>query len=130
MLLAAVLLKLGGYGLLRLIFMFGEGCIAYRCYVVRVGILGATYIRILCLTQVDIKSLVAYSSVVHMNFMLASLFSILKLGFIGGFIAMVSHGLCSSGLFYMVNIFYRHSLRRLLILNKGLIRVSSSLIFW
>lgn len=130
MLLAAILLKLGGYRLLRLIRMFGRGCIVYRYYIVRIGITGAVYIRILCLIQVDIKRLVAYSSVVHMNFILASLLTSVKLGFVGGFMAMISHGLCSSGLFYMVNIYYRHSLRRLLILNKGLVRVSPSLIFW
>lgn len=101
----------------------------YRCKIVRVGIVGAVYIRLLCLTQVDIKRLVAYSSVVHINLILARLFTMRKVGFIGGFIAIISHGLCSSGLFFIVNIYYRRSLRRLMILNKGFVRVSSSLIF-
>lgn len=130
MLLAAILLKLGGYGLLRLIWIFGAGCIVYRCQVIRLRIVGAVYIRLLCIIQVDMKRLVAYSSVVHMNFILAGLFTIIKFGFTGGFIAIISHGLCSSGLFYIVNIFYRRSLRRLLFLNKGLISVLPSLIFW
>lgn len=130
MLLAAVLLKLGGYGLLRLIWIFGGACAAYSCLVIRVGLIGAIYVGVLCLTQVDIKRLVAYSSVVHMNFMLAGLFTIVKIGFVGGLIVIFSHGLCSSGLFYIVNIFYRRSLRRLLILNKGLVRRIPSLIFW
>lgn len=130
MLLAAVLLKLGGYGLLRLIWIFGAGCVVYSYPVIRMRLIGAVYVRILCLTQVDIKRLVAYSSVVHINFILAGLFTIVKIGFAGGLIVMFSHGLCSSGLFYIVNIFYIRSLRRLLILNKGLVIRIPSLMFW
>lgn len=129
-LLAAVLLKLGRYGLLRVIYIYGEGCFTYRCLVIRLRVLGSVFIRILCIIQVDIKRLVAYSSVVHINIMLASLFTMVKFGFVGGFIAMVSHGLCSSGLFYIVNSWYRRSFRRLIILNNGLSRVLSALMFW
>lgn len=130
MLLAAVLLKLGRYGLLRVILIFGDGCVIYRYLVIRLRMLGGVFIRFLCITQVDMKRLVAYSSVVHINIILASLFTIIKIGFIGGFIAIVSHGLCSSGLFFIVNSYYRRSFRRLLILNNGLSRVLSTLIFW
>lgn len=130
MLLAAILLKLGGYGLLRLILMFGEVCMTFRGWVISLSLVGSLYTSVLCITQVDMKSLVAYSSVVHMNFILASLFTLVKIGFMGGFIIMISHGLCSSGLFYIVNIFYRRSHRRLIVLNKGFINIFSPLMIW
>lgn len=86
-----------------------------------VGLVGSLYISLLCLVQVDMKRLVAYSSVVHMNFMMCSLYTLTKVGFVGALIMMVSHGLCSSGLFYMVNMLYIRSLRRLFVFNKGVI---------
>lgn len=121
MLLAAILLKLGGYGLLRLIMVFVDSRLKYREVFISVGLIGSLYVSLLCLVQVDIKRLVAYSSVVHMNFMICSLYTLTKVGFVGALIMMVSHGLCSSGLFYMVNILYVRSLRRLFVFNKGVI---------
>lgn len=120
-LLAAVLLKLGGYGLLRLIVVFVDKRLEYGVVFIRVGLVGSLYISLLCLVQVDIKRLVAYSSVVHMNFMMCSLYTLTKVGFIGSFVLIISHGLCSSGLFYMVNILYIRSLSRLFVFNKGVI---------
>ncbi|RLU14640.1 nad4 (mitochondrion) [Ooceraea biroi] len=130
MLLAAILLKLGGYGLLRLIVMFVSSCVKYSNLIVSLSIVGALYVSLLSLVQVDMKSLVAYSSVVHMNFMLASMFSLLKLGFVGSFILMISHGLCSSGLFFMVTLFYKRSFSRLIVFNKGYINILPSLMIW
>jgi len=63
-------------------------------------------VRILKLVQVDIKRLVAYSSVVHINVILCVFLTIFRLGYIRGYIIMISHGLCSSGLFYMVYIMF------------------------
>jgi NADH:ubiquinone oxidoreductase subunit 4 (subunit M) len=51
--------------------------------------------------------------------MISSLFSLMKIGILRSVIVMVSHGLCSSGLFYMVNMYYLRSYRRLIIINKG-----------
>lgn len=119
-LLAAILLKLGGYGLLRLIIIFLIKRLDYRIFIISLGIIGSFYSRIICLTQVDLKRLVAYSSVVHMNFILSSIYTLTKTGFIGSFLIMISHGLCSSGLFYIVYIIYKRSLRRLVVFNKGI----------
>lgn len=119
-LLAAILLKLGGYGLLRLIIIFLNKRLYNRSFIIRLGIIGAFYTRVMCLTQVDLKRLVAYSSVVHMNFILCSIFTLTKTGLIGSFLVIISHGLCSSGLFYMVYIIYKRSLRRLVVFNKGI----------
>jgi len=97
----------------------------------RVGFMGALYVRLYCLVQVDIKIMVAYSSVVvYINFMVASLFSLLKVGVISTIVVMISHESCSSGLFYMVNIFYIRSHRRLIIMNKGCINYIPVVIIW
>ena len=118
--LAAILLKLGGYGLLRLIIIFILKSIELKNIIIRLSLLGSFYVGILCLIQVDIKIIVAYSSVVHINLIISSLFILFKLRFISRFLVIISHGLCSSGLFYIINIFYKRSSRRLILLNKGL----------
>lgn len=123
MLLAAILLKLGGYGLLRVIAIFLEQSILLRGIIVALGLLGSIYISLMCLVQVDIKSLVAYSSVVHMNFIICSLFTITGIGFIRAFIVILSHGLRSSGLFYIVNLIYKRSFSRVIVLNRGFLLI-------
>jgi len=118
--LAGVLLKIGRYGLIRFIELLV--CrINYNYLIFSVSIIGRVIIGINCLVQIDIKRLVAYSSVVHINLILCSLLTLFKMGFISRYIIIISHGLCSSGLFYMVNIYYSRSIRRLLVLNKGII---------
>lgn len=91
-LLAAVLLKLGRYGLLRFIEIFYLRSLKYGHIFIRVGILERIYIRLVRLVQIDIKSLIAYSSVVHINVILCCLFTIIKLRFIRSYILMISHG--------------------------------------
>nr|YP_009115389.1 NADH dehydrogenase subunit 4 [Myrmica scabrinodis]CEF49548.1 NADH dehydrogenase subunit 4 [Myrmica scabrinodis] len=121
MILAAILLKMGSYGLIRLMEMLLYSSIKYMYVIFCIGILGSMLISVLCMAQIDMKSLVAYSSVVHMNLMLCSMGTFFKLGFISSYIMMISHGLCSSGLFYMVNLYYERTSSRLLILNKGML---------
>ena len=96
----------------------------------RVRIVGSILVGILCITQIYIKRSVAYSSVVHINLIVCRLITLFNLGFLRSYITIISHGLCSSGLFYMLSIYYRRSTRRLLNLNKGLIRKLSILILW
>jgi NADH-ubiquinone oxidoreductase chain 4 len=120
MILAGVLLKMGGYGLIRLIMIFFKLRIKYNYYIISLRIVGGMLIRLVCLVQVDIKILVAYSSVVHINLIVCSLLTIFKLGFIRSYIIIISHGLCSSGLFYIVDLYYKRTFSRLLFLNKGM----------
>lgn len=75
MILAGVLLKLGGYGLLRLMPCFPRFSRICREFIVRVSLWGAVLARLVCLRQTDIKALVAYSSVAHMGLLLAGVFS-------------------------------------------------------
>lgn len=130
MLLAAVLLKIGGYGVLRLLNIFVYSCHEYGRVIFRVSIVGALNRRALCLVQVDLKNLVAYSSVVHINFILGGVITLLKLRLFRAIVIMVSHGACSSGLFYIVNIYYQRVGRRLLVLNKGGINKLPRVIIW
>lgn len=120
MVLAGVLLKIGRYGLIRFIELFIRSRIDFRYLVLSIRIVGRRLVRVVCLVQIDIKSLVAYSSVVHINVILGALFTLFKLGALGGYIIMIAHGLCSSGIFYIVNLYYVRTGRRLLILNKGM----------
>lgn len=128
--LAAILLKLGRYGLLRILIIFIKRSIKYRNLMIRVGIWGSLIIRLVCLVQIDIKRLVAYSSVVHINLILCGLIRLIKLGFIRSYIIIIAHGLCSSGLFYIVNIYYYRSHRRLILINKGIINILPSFTIW
>lgn len=130
MVLAAVLLKLGRYGLLRFIEIFYLRSLKYRFIFVSVGIFGGIYISLVRLIQIDMKSLVAYSSVVHMNIIVCCLYTIIKLGFIRSYVLIISHGICSSGLFYIVNLYYERSLRRLIFFNKGILNIYPSLRLW
>jgi len=129
--LAGILLKIGRYGIIRLREVFFKIVINYNYFIFGIRIIGGFVVRLRCLIQVDIKRLVAYSSVVHINLILCSLLTLIKLGVVRGYIIMISHGLCSSGLFYMVNLYYSRSLRRLLLLNKGmLVRLPRIAIWW
>uniref|UniRef100_A0AAU7YSC0 NADH-ubiquinone oxidoreductase chain 4 n=1 Tax=Pheidole spathifera TaxID=615503 RepID=A0AAU7YSC0_9HYME len=130
MILAGVLLKMGSYGLIRILEIFIKSSVKYNYLIFSVSIIGSALISMVCLVQIDMKSLVAYSSVVHMNLMLCGLMTLFNLGFLSSYIMMISHGLCSSGLFYMVNMYYTRSMSRLLVLNKGMISKLSVLMLW
>nr|YP_004021384.1 NADH dehydrogenase subunit 4 [Solenopsis richteri]ADP01804.1 NADH dehydrogenase subunit 4 [Solenopsis richteri] len=130
MILAGILLKMGSYGLIRLLEVFTYMSMKFNYMILSLSIIGSVMVSMLCLIQVDMKSLVAYSSVVHMNMMLCALMTMHKLGVLGSYIMMISHGLCSSGLFYMVNLFYERSGSRLLVFNKGAMSKLSSVMLW
>nr|UYA96527.1 NADH dehydrogenase subunit 4 [Syrista sp. 1 GYN-2021c] len=120
MILAGVMLKLGGYGIYRMLFIL-ENCMKFNLYIMMYSLLGGIYLSFVCIRQLDMKSLVAYSSVVHMSLMIGGLMSVSVLGVQGAFLMMISHGVCSSGLFCMVNMFYERSMSRSLIINKGML---------
>nr|QDH82218.1 NADH dehydrogenase subunit 4 [Parapolybia varia] len=131
MILAGVLLKLGSYGVLRLIQIFLIDSITYSFYLISWSIIGSILISFVCLIQVDLKMLVAYSSVVHMGLMIAGMYTLTKTGLIGGLMMMLAHGLCSSGLFYLVNLNYERMGSRLMYMNKGSLMINPSLgLFW
>nr|YP_009343069.1 NADH dehydrogenase subunit 4 [Pacifastacus leniusculus]APS87296.1 NADH dehydrogenase subunit 4 [Pacifastacus leniusculus] len=130
MILAGVLLKLGGYGLIRVLSLFTEINKMFSFMWVGVSIFGGGLVSILCLRQVDMKSLIAYSSVAHMSLVLSGLIVFSWWGMNGAVIIMLGHGLCSSGLFCLSNIIYERLGSRSLIINKGLLNLMPSLGLW
>nr|YP_009649177.1 NADH dehydrogenase subunit 4 [Ovalipes punctatus]QDA22802.1 NADH dehydrogenase subunit 4 [Ovalipes punctatus] len=130
MILAGVLLKLGGYGLIRVLVLFQEVNKEFCWLWVSLGLIGGVWISLMCLRQVDMKSLIAYSSVAHMSLVLCGLVVFSWWGLAGGVILMVGHGLCSSGLFCLANIVYERMGSRSLFINKGLLSFMPSMGMW
>nr|UPL65993.1 NADH dehydrogenase subunit 4 [Isometopus sp.] len=129
MILAGVLLKLGGYGLIR-IFMF-LNMYYYNYIFIGVSLFGVFIVGFLCLFQVDMKSLIAYSSVSHMGLVICGIFCLNYWGLMGSLVLMIGHGLCSSGMFCLANISYLRSGSRSLFINKGFISIMPSMsMFW
>ena len=119
--LAGVILKLGSYGVCRLIKIFLFRGLIINKFVIVIGLFGGGLVSILCISQMDIKALIAYSSVVHMRLVLAGIFTIRIIGLIGRMVLIIAHGLCSSGLFCLANIYYERSIRRRFYMNKGIL---------
>nr|YP_009041219.1 NADH dehydrogenase subunit 4 [Gramastacus lacus]CDQ51982.1 NADH dehydrogenase subunit 4 [Gramastacus lacus] len=127
MVLAGVLLKLGGYGLIRLLVVFSSINKMFVWFWIGMGVLGGGVISFMCLRQVDVKSLIAYSSVAHMGLVLGGLILMSNWGLNGAVVVMVGHGLCSSGLFCLANIVYERLGSRSLMVGKGLLNFMPNL---
>lgn len=121
--LAGILLKLGGYGLCRVIFGFPRVILYFRNVLVRLGIISIVLVGLICCRLNDIKALVAYSSVAHIGLVVVGLYIGGFLGFIGALIIILGHGLASSGLFRILNIYYERTGSRRFYINKGIIVV-------
>nr|QKN22821.1 NADH dehydrogenase subunit 4 [Linshcosteus costalis] len=131
MILAGVLLKLGGYGLMRVSYFIYDYLYSVSYIFIGLSLYGVFIVGFLCLYQVDIKSLIAYSSVAHMGIVLCGIFSVNSWGLNGALVLMIGHGLCSSGLFCLANIVYERVFSRSLMISKGLISLMPSLsLFW
>nr|AFU50262.1 NADH dehydrogenase subunit 4 [Stenurella nigra]ARH54671.1 NADH dehydrogenase subunit 4 [Stenurella nigra] len=130
MILAGIMLKLGGYGLLRLMLMFIEVGMKINYIFITISLIGGFLVSLICIRQSDVKSLIAYSSVAHMGLVLGGLLSLNIWGFWGSLVMMLAHGLCSSGLFCLANISYERLGSRSLYLNKGFLNIMPSMAFW
>nr|WBU10587.1 NADH dehydrogenase subunit 4 [Megacampsomeris sp. 1 YJY-2023a] len=131
MVLAGIMLKLGGYGLMWMIFM-GNNSLNFNStsMILMFSLFGGMYMSVICLYQIDMKSIVAYSSVVHMSMVISSLMTFSMTGIMGAHIMMIGHGIISSGLFYLVNLNYERTNSRLIILNKGMMNLLPSMSLW
>nr|AZL93085.1 NADH dehydrogenase subunit 4 [Amblyjoppa sp. ZJUH_2016002] len=127
MILAGVMLKLGSYGLMRLLLMLMDLMMNYNKFILMISMMGGIYSSFICLNQMDMKKLVAYSSVVHMSILLAGLLTLNNWGVSGSIMMMMAHGLCSSGLFCLVNINYERVYSRSMLINNGMINIFPSL---
>nr|AVE15502.1 NADH dehydrogenase subunit 4 [Parablepharis kuhlii asiatica] len=130
MILAGVLLKLGGYGLLRVFEYLVSIGIMVNMFLLSISMVGGFLTSLMCLCQVDMKALIAYSSVVHMGLVLSGLMTLNTWGFYMAFILMIAHGLCSSGLFCLANISYERLGSSSLLINKGLLNLMPSMTLW
>nr|AOY39378.1 NADH dehydrogenase subunit 4 [Psephenidae sp. BMNH 842687] len=126
MILAGVMLKLGGYGILRVMKMFLFTGLMYNYIWVGISLFGGILISLICLRQIDMKMLIAYSSVAHMGMALGGIMTMNFWGMYGSYVMMIGHGLCSSGLFCLANISYERLSSRNLYINKGLINLMPS----
>nr|YP_010531750.1 NADH dehydrogenase subunit 4 [Anopheles pretoriensis]UXX18955.1 NADH dehydrogenase subunit 4 [Anopheles pretoriensis] len=130
MILAGILLKLGGYGLLRLFSLLQISGMIYNYWWISISLVGGVLISLVCLRQTDLKALIAYSSVAHMGIVLSGLLTMSYWGLTGSYALMIAHGLCSSGLFCLANISYERMGSRSLLINKGLLNFMPSLSLW
>nr|YP_009694096.1 NADH dehydrogenase subunit 4 [Protonemura orbiculata]QEI04364.1 NADH dehydrogenase subunit 4 [Protonemura orbiculata] len=130
MILAGVLLKLGGYGLLRVFKILSLSGLSFNFIWIGISLVGGVLVSLMCLRQTDLKALIAYSSVAHMGIVLGGLMTMTYWGFCGSFTLMIAHGLCSSGLFCLANISYERLGSRSLLINKGLMNFMPSMTLW
>nr|ACT80225.1 NADH dehydrogenase subunit 4 [Mayetiola destructor] len=128
MILAAILLKLGGYGLLRMLLLFNYYMI--NMLIILISIWGGVLISFNCLRQLDLKLIIAFSSVAHMGMVLGGMFTLTNWGIYGSYFMMIAHGLCSSGLFCLANISYERLMSRSMLINKGMMNFMPSLSLW
>jgi NADH-quinone oxidoreductase subunit M len=116
--LAGILLKVGAYGLIRFnLALFPEASLYFRTFVMVLAVIGIVYGAAVALIQVDVKRLVAYSSVSHLGFVVLGTFAGTVQGMSGGVLQMVNHGLSTGALFLLVGMLYERThtrdLRRL-----------------
>lgn len=105
--LAGILLKMGGYGFLRFsVPFFPVACQDFAPYVMTLSIIAIIYTSLVALIQKDMKRLIAYSSVAHMGFVTLGIFALTPQAITGSIVQMLSHGLISSALFLCVGVVY------------------------
>ena len=127
--LAGLLLKLGGYGIVRILFFFQ---LTYLTKITLIfSLLGGRMLSILCLINSDIKVIIAYSSVIHIAMIISTVFLKGYWSLNGSIIIIVAHGICSSGIFSCANIIYERTHSRIIMINKRNLNYFPRLsIFW
>nr|BDQ43677.1 NADH dehydrogenase subunit 4 [Metaphire tosaensis] len=130
MILAAILLKLGGYGLLRMSYLFSHMLKHLSSIMISVALTGAVVTSLICMRQTDLKSLIAYSSVGHMGLVVAGMNSNTNWGMQASLTMMIAHGLSSSALFVMANMNYEITSTRSLYMTKGMMALMPILTMW
>ena len=123
-LLAGILLKLGVYGFLRFsLTLFPEASFFFSPLVYLLSLIGILYASMTAIRQTDLKRIVAYSSIAHMNLVTLGIFSFNTLGIEGAIIQSISHGFVSGGMFLLVGILYDRYHSRFLYYYGGLVHM-------
>ena len=105
--LAAIMLKLGCYGFLRLSLPIApDASREYAWFIIALSLIAVVYIGLVALVQQDMKKLVAYSSIAHMGFVTLGFFIFNELGMSGGIVQMISHGFVSAAMFLCIGVLY------------------------
>ena len=122
--LAAILLKMAGYGFIRFsLGLFPVASDYFTPLIFVLSIIAIIYTSLVALMQDDMKKLIAYSSVAHMGFVTIGIFSLTKQGLEGSIIQMISHGLISAALFLCVGVLYDRYHSRMISSYGGLVNV-------
>jgi|TARA_B110000091_G_scaffold109226_1_gene118442 proton-translocating NADH-quinone oxidoreductase chain M len=123
-LLAGILLKLGVYGFLRFsLSLFPEASLYFSPLVYLLSVLGVIYASLSAIRQTDLKRIIAYSSVAHMNLVTLGIFSFNIIGLEGSILQSISHGFVSGGMFLLIGVLYDRYHSRLLYYYGGLVHM-------
>jgi len=125
MILASLMLKLGGYGIIKFLIPFSSirTILYYQPIVVCISIIGVLYGSICALRQIDLKRMIAFSSISHMSFSTIGIFSLTDSGVKGALLMYVSHGLISPALFFTVGVLSDRYHSRAITNYSGLLEV-------
>lgn len=119
--LAALLLKLGGYGFIRLLPLFSYAHFFFVPLMYTAGVVSILYASLVTLRQVDLKKIIAYSSIAHMNLGTIGLFTFNLQGLQGSIFLMLSHGLVSAALFFLIGSLYSRTATKSIDYYGGLV---------
>lgn len=122
--LAGVLLKMGGYGFLRFSLpLFPDACLYFAPFVMTLSVIAIIYTSLVAMVQQDMKKLIAYSSIAHMGFVTLGIFAITMQSVTGAIVQMLSHGVVAAALFLCVGVVYERMHTREIAKFGGLVKV-------